>query len=372
MTRHLRAFPLILAVSVTCGDGGDRPRIAIATNREFADAAGMAVADAQADWGELPGDTVVALETLTRAAVAIQNASELAAQRVAAVVGHSNSAASLAAAPIYNESEIVQISPQSSASAYSQAGPYSFRLVPPDDLQGAFIAQALREMPGVERVVVLYVNDDYGRGLRSTLLAALGREGPEVAADAPHLEGATVREDDLDLARRVVTEAQPDAVVWLGRPLILEQHLPVLLPVLGDRPIIASDAVALGDRYGPYSIWNNVRYVDFIDMTATPALVDFNRRFAERFGRHASSADALTYDAMRLVLQALHDGADDGPAIRRWLDSLGRSRPAYEGLTGRIRFDEEGDVERTYVLRRFAASSAPPRPLPPPVVEEDS
>lgn len=368
----VRVVPAVLVLAVASCDAGERPRIAIATNREFAEAAALAVADAHAEWGELPGDTVVALETLTRGAVAIESASELIAQGVVAVVGHSNSAASLAAAPIYNENRIVQLSPQSSAVAYSDAGPYSYRLVPPDDQQGAFIARALADMQGVERVVVLYVNDDYGRGLRSTLLDALEGVGPQVVAEAPHLEAATVRPEDLDLARRVVAAARPDAVVWLGRPLILEQHLPQLLPLLGDRPIIGSDAVALADRYGEYSIWNNVWYVDFVDMASTPKLVAFDRRFGERFGRHASSADALTYDATRLLLEAMHDGARTGPSIRRWLDTLGRSRAPYEGLTGPIRFEDDGDLSRSYVLRRFTPSSRPPRPLPEPVDEETS
>lgn len=371
--KHLcRAVAPLLAVVLSACEAGERPRVAIATNREFAEAAALAVADAQAEWGELPGDTVVALERLTRAAIAIEHASELVAAGVVAVVGHSNSAASLAAAPIYNENQVVQLSPQSSAVAYSQAGPYSFRLVPPDDEQGVFLARALRDMQGVERIVVLYVNDDYGRGLRSSLLRALGNAGPRVVADAPHLEAATVRPEDLDLARRVVTEADPDAVVWLGRPLILEQHLPQLLPVLGDRPIIGSDAVALADRYGRYSSWNNVWYVDFVDMEGSPQLLDFSRRFGERYGRPATGPDALTYDAMRLLLQALHEGATDGPGVRRWLESLGHSRPAWQGLTGSISFDEEGDVERSYVLRRFLPSNAPPRPLPPPLAEEDT
>ena len=372
MQQQLRAVATMLAAVVASCDAGDDPRIGIATNREFADAATLAVADAEAEWGELPGDTVFALETLTRAAVAIENATELVARGVSAVIGHSNSAASLAAAPIYNESRVVQLSPQSSAAAYSQAGPYSFRLVPPDDRQGAFIARTLREMPGIERIVVLYVNDDYGRGLRSSLMGALGTGAPRVVAEAPHLEASAVRPEDLDLARRVVADADPDAIVWLGRPLILEQHLPQLLPLLGTRPVIGSDAIALADRYGRFSIWNNVWYVDFVDMEGTPELAAFGRRFAERFGRHPATSDALTYDATRLLLAALRDGADDGPTIRRWLESLGRSRPAYDGLTGPIRFDDDGDVERSYVLRRFQRSDAPPRPLPPPAVEEES
>jgi hypothetical protein len=52
-----------------------------------------------------------------------------------------------------------------------------------------------------------------------------------------------------------------------------------------------------------------------------------------------------------MLLQATRDGARTGAEIRAWLESLGRERPAYEGITGPIRFDENGDVDRSYVLR---------------------
>ena len=348
MGRHRDRLALGAAILLASCEAVERPRIGIATNDDFADAAALAVEDARAEWGELPADTTIAIESFTRAAIAIEGAGQLAAAGVDAVVGHSSSAASLAAAPVYNENEIVQLSPQSSASAFSDAGPYSFRLVPPDHRQGTFIASALRQM-NARRVVVLYVNDDYGRGLRSSLLAALGGNDPEVVGDAPHLESAVTPEADLDLARRIVEQGRPDVVVWLGRPVILERYL-ALLRAAGPIRIIGSDALSVvRERSGV--AWTDVWYVDFVDLTASAELRDFSRRFEERHGRASSSADALTYDATRLLLQATHDGAHTGPEIRAWLESLGRERAAYAGITGPIRFDAAGDVDRSYVLR---------------------
>ena len=359
MGRLRNRVPLAaLAVLAAC-DGTERPRIGIATNQAFAEAAALAVADAQAEWGELPADTVIAIESFTRAAVAIQSASDLAANGVDAIVGHSSSAASLASAPVYNENHIVQLSPQSSATAYSEAGPYSFRLVPPDDRQGEFIATSLRGMADVERVVVLYVNDDYGRGLRSTVLAALDSGSPQVVGEVPHLESSQQRPDDLDLARSVIEQARPDAIVWLGRPIILDRYLP-MLRAFGPLPIVASDASAVVRAEAGSEEWRDVWYVDFVDADAPGPMQDFGRRFSERIGRRATSADVLTYEATRLLLQAAHEGASSGPEIREWLDSLGRSRPAYQGITGAIRFDENGDVDRSYVLVRAAGGDPQP------------
>lgn len=350
--RQIPTTTLLAAVLVAAGCGPtERPAIGIATNRDFEHAAQLALEDAERQWGELPADTVVMTESLTRAAIAIRTATELAAtERVAAVVGHSNSAASLAAAPVYNEAGIVQLSPQSSAAAYSNAGPFSFRLVPPDDRQGRFLADQLRAMEGVERIAVLYVNDDYGRGLRAALLQALGNRGPLVTGEAPHLEGQ-VTPEDLALARSVIEEAEPDAIVWLGRPLILNRYIAHIRAAAPGVPIVGGDAVALARRLVPRSDdWREVRYVDFADLNGSAAMVDFRSRFEERFGRSATAADALTYDATRLLLEAIRDGAESGPEVRDWLNSLGRERPPYEGITGPIAFEPDGDVQRTYVM----------------------
>ena len=335
-----------------CGEGS-LPRIALATNLDYADAAALALEEAAAEWGALPADTVLAVENVTRASIAIRTASELAQRgRVVAVVGHSNSPSSLAAAPIYNENRIVQLSPQSSAAAYSDAGPFSYRLVPPDDRQGRFIAESLRAMDGLARIVVLYVNDDYGRGLRASLLEALADGGPAVVGEAPHIE-TRIAVEDLDLARRILTQERPDAVVWLGRSTTLGQYLPVLLSALPGAVIVGGDALTPIERSAEGDpLYRGVWFVDFVDVDRGEGMLDFRRRFEARFQRTPSSTDALTYDAMRLLLDAVRQGATTGPAIRDHLDALGRSRPPYLGVTGPIQFDEHGDVSRSYVLRR--------------------
>jgi len=62
---------------------------------------------------------------------------------ILAVVGHTNSNASLAASQVYNERHVVQIAPTSTAPLYSHAGPYSFRMVPSDLYQGEFLAKVV-------------------------------------------------------------------------------------------------------------------------------------------------------------------------------------------------------------------------------------
>src|SRR5205807_47995 len=113
----------------------------------------------------------------TAAQMALTAAESLASDpKVLAVVGHTNSSASLAAAHVYNEHHVVQIAPTTTTPLYSEAGDYSFRMVASDVYQGRFLANLVLAIPG-QRVAVLYVNDDYGRALHAATMDRLSASG---------------------------------------------------------------------------------------------------------------------------------------------------------------------------------------------------
>lgn len=332
----------------------ERPPVVLgfALGESLLDAARMAIADETASGGLPALDTVLLLEPTSEAVPALQRARYFAGlENVVAVVGHSNSAASLAAAPVYGEERIVQMAPSTTSRLYSQSGPFSFRMVSSDVAQSQFLLETLRrEFPTGARVAVFYVNDDYGRGLLDGLRPALDSAPFRVVLDMPHTDTdprSGVREESIAAAR----SARADVVVWIGRVTTLNSYLPGLRAQLPGRPILSGDAVATyADIATHDGRWAGVRYVDFVDMDATPALQEFRTRYQQAFGGRASGAEVLTYDAVRLMVAAIRDGARDGIAVQRYLHSLGRERPAYVGLSGPIAFSEDGDMDRALLL----------------------
>src|SRR5207245_9770662 len=51
-----------------------------------------------------------------------------------------------------------------------------------------------------------------------------------------------------------------------------------------------------------------------------------------------------SHDVVRLLARAIQAGGPDRQAIRDYLVKVGRGRPAFDGVTGAIAFDEHGDV----------------------------
>lgn len=335
------------ALLCACG-AGNPVTIAVILGPVESDGARLAYEEAVAAGLSHPVDTLFIIAVDTRAAPAIRVAERITGDpRVIAVVGPTNSAASLAAAPVYNENKVVQLSPTATAVLYSAAGPYSYRLSPPDDRQGRFIAEHVMKTAAGKRVALMYVNDDYGRGLRREVMRAVRPNSIDWVMDAPHIEGLHSAAD-----KRVASlvQVRPEMIVWLGRGAELEQLLPDIRARLGGIEILGSDGVSSIANRNTGGVWDGIRFVDMLDLDGTPGIRAFRQRYHDRFGRNPSTTDVLAYDAMKVLIAAVESGARTGSDVRQFMDELGRARPALEGAHGLIRFDENGDVDRSYVL----------------------
>ena len=283
---------------------------------------------------------------------AIATAERLTAdRRVLAVIGHRRSSSSLVASQVYNAGHLPQIAPNSSAPLYTQAGPYSYRLVASDVHQVAFIAARIAAMSPAPRIATLYVNDDYGRAFHGLLHAALRGAGTPPVYETPFLEGEarfTASRDDI---LRSLETAQPDLLLWLGRSqelVLLRSPLRLALPRVR---VLGSDAALVGSSYSGRPDFAGDWMVSYVDSTAPrPELRSVAARFASVSGEALTDAAALTYDAIGVVAAALRAGASDREAIRHHLDSLSLPGRAYPGITGGISFDANGDARSSYVL----------------------
>src|SRR5216117_3434609 len=145
------------------------------------------------------------LDDSGRPEVAIRIAQQLAQDpAVVGVIGHLTSSASLAAGRVYGEARrpIAMISPSASSPDLSGVNPYVFRICPSDLSHGAQLARFARQTLGARRVGVIYIDDDYGRGLRLSFAAEFRRLGGEVVEEDPMLSATSSLEPYLSRLRK--------------------------------------------------------------------------------------------------------------------------------------------------------------------------
>jgi branched-chain amino acid transport system substrate-binding protein len=273
--------------------------------------------------------------------VEIKRAERLAARpNMVGVVGHSGSRASLAAAPVYNDAGIVQITPNSTSRLLANAGPWTFNLAPDDSVEGAFIGDFVAGRLQAGRATIYYENDEYGTGLRDGVVATLEQHGVQVV-DRVSVDRTS---DFRTLVAASLKRGVPDVVVVAGRlqetgtvARLMREHGFPRAVVGGDGALVLPELPAYA---GPAA---DSIYVVAFWLSDAPDLL--SRAFVQRFrrvtGQTPESADAMSHDALLLLADAIRRVGPRPEAVRRYLNALGKSEPAYVGVTGPITFQRD-------------------------------
>lgn len=263
---------------------------------------------------------------------------------VSAVVGHLFSGTTLAAAPVYNggPDPVAAISPSSSSPEVSTAGDHTFRICPSDLAHGAALALWVRERLGLERGAVLYLNDQYGRGIRQTFVEQFLRQGGRLESVDPYLGD---RPDVGPYLDRIARNRNVQFLVVAGNRGEAEEVLRqarrrgITVPVLGGdglEGIEGAGALAEG-------VYLTSAYFPSLSTAANRRFVDAYRRKYPGAGMPNQPA-AATYDAIHLLRRVIARAGPERQAVRRALAGVGSETPAFEGVTGVVAFDAAGDV----------------------------
>lgn len=274
---------------------------------------------------------------------------------VLAVVGHVNSGTMVAAAKVY-DGRLPAVSTTATSPDISGISPWVFRVISSDSVNGIDLARFARRL-GRQRAAILYENDSYGRGLASAFQRSFA--GTIVSIDPisdapqdfePWISYFRMRKPDI------VFVATTDAA---GRSLLADaRRLGFNADFLGGdgwTGVVTDTANAEGVYVG----------APFTAEDPRPEARRFVEAFRTRYQQQTPDGNAaLAYDATMLVWQAIRSGGASRKGIRNYLAGL-TDETAHRGITGAIRFRENGDpIGKGFVMtrvRRGALTLVSPR-----------
>ena len=261
---------------------------------------------------------------------------------VVAVVGHLTSGASIAAARVYagGASPVAMISPAASSPVLSGMSPYVFRVCPSDLQHGPRLARFTWQALGARRAGILYINNDYGRGVRGTFAGEFTSLGGTVVEADPYVPGTPSVEPYLSRMRRAGVDVLVLAAERPGAELALRElrSLGLQWPVVGGDALTgieADGALAEGVRL------SSAYLPDRRDERNATFVADYARAFG---GQRPDHRGAGAYDTVLLLARAIDRAGADRGAVRAYLARVGHGNPAFDGVTGTIAFDANGDV----------------------------
>ncbi len=270
----------------------------------------------------------------------------IAVDDVPVIIGPMASPVTLAVAPIAEENHVVIFSPSSSAPAITTVGDYVFRDCLSDSYEGVVLAALAFDTLGELTAAILYINNDYGKGLAQVFEEEFTRLGGKVVALESFEQDTTDFNDQLGK----IKEANPETIVLIGyaemaeilkeaRELGMEQQ--VLSSVMFDNPGILEKA---GDAA------EGVLFTTWTPDPATPsvALQSFEVAYRQKYGSQPGIFAAEAYDALNILAKVIQESSYSADAIKAALYGV----RDYPGASGSISFDRNGDCTKPIFVKK--------------------
>jgi branched-chain amino acid transport system substrate-binding protein len=277
---------------------------------------------------------------------------------ILAVIGHWNTGVAVPASEVYNQYDLVMVSPANVGPVLTDRGlPTVNRVVGRSDSQGAVGARFVAELGTIETVYILHDTTSYGQDV-----AEFFRRDAEAAGLTVVTFEGTEERSNFDSILQPILALNPDLIYMGG---IFDQwgifasqaraagYTGQLMGPDGldspDYAELAGDA-AVGTYYtsvaGPASLYPNA--AQFIeDYTAT-------------YGEAPTPFAAQSYDSAGVVLAALERIVTENGGVlptRAEVTAAVRATEGYEGITGTVTFDDAGDPEvSTYYVLQVVSS----------------
>jgi branched-chain amino acid transport system substrate-binding protein len=274
---------------------------------------------------------------------------------VMGVVGTLNTSVAEKVAPILNSQHVVMISPANTGPALTQGTDpnkkvrpfeYYFRVATTDLVQGPFAANYAYKTAGKRNVVVIHDKKSYGQGLALQFKAQFEKLGGKV----PTVE--TVEPDDKDFSAVLskIKRFNPDMIYFGGEypaaSLLTSQadQQGLKAPLMGGDGIYSKTFIDVAKEAGEGDLATSVG-APTDKLPTAKAFVDAYKAAGyadpyEAYGAYAYDAANAIINGLAKVLEGQDKITDElRPKLRQAIQD-----GTFDGVTGRVGFDEFGDT----------------------------
>lgn len=350
----------IIKIGINAPMTGDIPKVGEGTKfaaqlwlEDINKAGGLEVGGTKYDVAVIVEDNESKAESAVKA-----NTKMITQDDVIAIVGPQSSSQAVPAGEVANKYKTVMISPWSTNPNTTLDRPYVFRGCFLDPFQGPVVADFITDEFGVKKAAVLYdVAADYQKGLAEEF---------KKAWEAKHGPGSIVAYEsfttkDTDFSSQLTKIIKSGAQVLFAPqyynevPLVVQQakDLGWKGPIVGSDSWGSTETVQLCGE-ACYGLYFSTHYAAAGAKGATKAFID---RYNKTYGYVPDDVAALTWDALRIVQQAIQDSGKitgkiekDREGVR---NALARIKN-FNGITGNMNFTEEGDPVKCAVIVKIS------------------
>jgi branched-chain amino acid transport system substrate-binding protein len=252
----------------------------------------------------------------------------------------------LALGPVAQQNGVILTNTAAQNPNIRKIGNFIFSYVPLADRVMQATGEYAVDGMKAKTAVMLYVNNEYGRGVAETFKKIFEGRGGKVIGHEIHAQGET----DFTTHLTKIKFGNPDILFFVGHDNELGYALKKAKQIGMKTPWLVAPGV-----FTPLSLSiagdaaEGVRAADYVfdPVLGTERMKAFGKRHKDKFGVLPTFATAASYNSVMLYATALRAGARTPAQIRDYFHSV----KDFDSVAGPLTFDKEGITTEQPVMR---------------------
>ncbi|BHH86244.1 ABC transporter substrate-binding protein [Desulforhopalus sp. 52FAK] len=277
---------------------------------------------------------------------------------VLAMIGPNSSKQAVPAGQVADDNGTVMVSPWSTNPDTTLDRPWVFRAAFLDPFQGPVAVNFAVKTFEAKTAAVLYdLSNDYSKGLGEIFREEF--EKKMGAGTVVAFESHGTKDQDFSAQLTKIIRAEPDFI------FLPDNYNQVALIVKQARQLDYQGQFMGSDAWGSSELMTLCGddckglyfSTHYAAAGATGSTKEFIDRYTEKYGETPDDVAALTWDATRIVLEAIQNTGGlkgklrkDRKAVREAMSEI----PSFAGITGSMKFDEQGDPVKCAVVVKIS------------------
>jgi branched-chain amino acid transport system substrate-binding protein len=273
---------------------------------------------------------------------------------VLAIIGPQSSRQAVPAAAVANDNEVPMITPWSTNPEATRDRPWVFRAAFLDPFQAPVVADfATKQFKAKKAAVLFEISNDYSKGLADNFRSVWEKRNGKGSVVAFESHGPKDQDFSAQLTKMIA--AKPDFI------FLPENYSFVALIVPQARDLGFKASFMGSDAWGSAELMKlcgsackgqffSTHYAAAGAQGKTREFID---KYSKKYGYVPDDVAALTWDAVTLITGAIQKtGALDGNtrAMRKKIRDNLATVQEFNGITGNMRFDDQGDPIKCAVI----------------------
>ena len=273
---------------------------------------------------------------------------------VLAIIGPQSSRQAVPAGAVANDNETPMITPWSTNPDATRDRPWVFRAAFLDDFQAPVAANFATKQFNAKKAAVLFeISNDYSKGLADNFRAVWEKMNGKGSVSAFESHGP--KDQDFSAQLTKIIASKPDFIFLPENYNFVALIVPQARDLGYKGPFMGSDAWGSAElmtlcKDACKGLFFSTHYAAAGAQGATKEFID---KYNKKYGYVPDDVAALTWDAVALITEAIQKVGTVDKNTRKMRKAIRDNLAAvkeFKGITGNMRFDEQGDPIKCAVI----------------------